>query len=190
MTIDTTATEPPRNWFLEIAKAPTEDLLNEATRIRAKLALARHAGHVMDARAYELRLGEVERAIAIHNRRATEQEDQRAASSLTQRMRDALAGALKQISHHNAEYKYVTPDAVIEGWRALIAEVEGAGDQRAAEGQAQREADLREAVLHGVHFAQDRASVTDGGCGPTIDWVDAGRFEEEAARYARSKAGG
>lgn len=77
--IDMTATEPPRNWFLDLASAPTEDLLAEATRLRAKLAIAREAGHRMDARAYELRLCDVERAIAIHNRRATEAEDQRAA---------------------------------------------------------------------------------------------------------------
>lgn len=78
-TIDTTATEPPRNWFLDIASAPTEDLLRHAETLRAKLAHAQERGRRVDARAYELRLLDVERAIAVHNRRATEAEDQRAA---------------------------------------------------------------------------------------------------------------
>lgn len=171
MTIDTTATEPPRNWFLEIAKAPTEDLLREATGLRAKLAIARQKAHISDARAYELRLADVERALAIHNRRATEAEDQRVASSLVQRLRDALTEACKQVAHHNAEYKHVTPDARLDAWRALIAEPEG--------DPAQREADLREAFLDGMAWAYGRSRIS----------IDQSR-DQAAAEYARSKAGG
>lgn len=80
MSIDTTATEPPRNWFLDLANGTgTEDLLRHAEIIRAKLAYARERSHHADARAYELRLADVERAIAIHNRRATEALEQQAA---------------------------------------------------------------------------------------------------------------
>ena len=48
---------------------------------------------------------------------------------------------------------------------------------------------IRAAVIHGAHFAQDRAKVADSGCGPSIDWVDEGRIEEEAARYTRKVNG-
>lgn len=118
--IDTTATEPPRNWFLELTSTPTEDLLRHAEHLRAKLAHAQEHGLRVDARAYELRLLDVERAIAVHNRRATEAEDQRAAAELAaqpalteERVRDVVrAVVLDEIRHarYDSEHADIIAD--------------------------------------------------------------------------------
>lgn len=160
MTIDTTATEPPRNWFLDIASAPTEDLLREATGLRAKLAIAQQQGHRVDARAYELRLLDVERAIAIHNRRATEAEDQRAPAGIAQMDVDALLATLRVLDQPEAHA------VVMDMWTALQTM------------QAQREADLREAFVAGAAWRAERLADASGA------------IQDEnpaAAAYARGK---
>jgi hypothetical protein len=81
-------------------------------------------------RAYTLRICEVERWQAICNRRETERQDEQAdgvpvtcaPGSLTDRLREALCFALREVVDHNAEYKHVTPPEQIAAWRALIAE--------------------------------------------------------------------
>jgi hypothetical protein len=77
------------------------------------------------ARSYELRIAEVQahvqREVAIRNRRETERQDQTAVG-LTDRLREALCFALREVVHHNSEYKHVTPPEQIAAWRALIAE--------------------------------------------------------------------
>lgn len=115
--IDTTATEPPRNWFLDLAKESTEDLLNEATRLRAKLAIAQQNDRRVDARAYELRILDVERAIAIHNRRATEQEDQRAAeerapAAMLRGLRNAMLGWRDDIEDACLDWGHTITDRI------------------------------------------------------------------------------
>lgn len=179
--IDTTATEPPRNWFLDLAKMPTEELLAEATGLRAKLAIAQQRDHRVDARAYELRLLDVERAIAIHNRRATEAEDQRAGISAGEVLSD---GPLTD----GTAWKLIRGLAgceVAEGrlGNLLAGRMITWMDQH----PAQREADLREAyragLLRGIVFGTDDPRPLD------MDPDTEDMIATEAAEYARSKAG-
>ena len=152
MTIDTTATEPPRNWFLDIAREPTEILLAEAIDMRARLALAQQGGHRSDARAYELRLADIERAIAVHNRRATEALDQQQ-DCVTQHEIDALL-ALLRIRDLPEAYSVVTDLWAAVQQRKAVQSALTADEVRAVvrEAVSERLAETPLAILHATIF--------------------------------------
>jgi hypothetical protein len=166
-----------RNWTLDLATAPTEDLLREAEHLRSKRALAKERGRIVEEQAYALRLADLDRSIAIRNRRATEALDAQQAQPSV----DSLVGWLRYALENWA------PGGSDKADKAR-AELE-AYDSDHADQRAQREQDLREAYLHGCLFVFENVTVTDSGAGPSIDVPSLGNCEDMATQYARSKVG-
>lgn len=190
------------------------------------------ANRIVEARACELEIAEMTRALAVVNRRSTEAEDQRVAEErvLTEeRMREVvervlieewkqppaeadpvlvfiqrsagrsakeLAGAA--VSTEQRDRIVTIADEAfglgpVETLDATLTRIErGIFEQhkRLINQEAQREADLREAVKYGMDWAVSNTLVTDSGCGATVDPPTDDARDLAAAEYARSKAGG
>jgi hypothetical protein len=180
-------TEPSRNWFLDLAKSSYDVLLHEETVIRAKLAYAREQRHLVDEQTYTLRLLDLERAIAIKNRRATEVLD---AQVLSEEHRDRIVTIADEAFG-------IGP---VEPLDATLSRIErGIFEQhkRLANLETQREADLREAWISGAAWmaaaveprnADGAASTSEGRLYVALPSED--RAMRTAAEYARSKVGG
>jgi hypothetical protein len=168
-----------RNWTLDLATAPTEDLLREASNVRAKRSYAKEGGQVIEEQAYALRLADLDRAIAIRNRRATEALD--AQQALSSREIDLLDQGLGCWS---SDYNDAPHDEIGVLRERLKVFVRDAQAER-----SQREQDLREAYNQGWIAGEASVSIGDSGAGPCKVIVAGCDAEATAAEYARSKVG-
>lgn len=158
-------------------------------------------GRIVEIRAYDLQIAEATRALAIINRRATEVEDQRIAVDRALTADEVRAVVRTQAMTEVCDligrmmgptYWYDNPSAhgTFERVADVIANrVAGKLAGRVVD-SAQREADLREAVLYGCRFVADRITVDDGRGGPIVNTPSLDDCEDLATGYAHRRAGG
>lgn len=99
----------------DLSTYSTVALLAHLDYLRKERTYKEAANLKFEARSYELRIAAAERMLAVHNRRATEAEDQRATGGIQQREVDTLLAVLR---HHDEPEAHAL---VARMWTALQA---------------------------------------------------------------------